>query len=444
MHVAGILQALVEEQLGRGQYHRTVDIVLPLQPGQVAAPHRAHAAVAGQRWHFVLVEPFLQADAVQRLQAAVGGGQVEDVAQEVLHRPGRAQPVERAHHEGGIAQPAIAVIPVAGAARGLGNGGGHRRDDRAAVLVLAQLEGDGAADHRVLPFQRDGQVAGPFAPVVLGALLRFLRVAGERAVQRLVHAQYQFHGVGEHERQRLADEAHRHVGGQAQGEIRQQPAQVVAAPGAFGNACAPVGQRPRQHADARVAGQRADAPDQARRTVEAVVAAPARGEVDHFHLAAMGVAQHRAQDRGVGDVVLLAAGVVLQLDGEVAAVMPARRQQRAERRVAVERGQATPHHACMSVDQGAETAIADDAHLEVGLKHRFLHAGGEARPPRGATAHATGDPVARHGIRPRPRAASRASRPRPAGRGAPGSGNGRRPGSRNRPAASPRRSRTRR
>ena len=48
---------------------------------------------------------------------------------------------------------------------------------------------------------------------------------------------------------------------------------------------------------------------------------------------------------------------------------------------AVERGQAAPHHARMAVDQGAETAVADDAHLEVGSKHRFLLLAGRGRPP---------------------------------------------------------------
>jgi hypothetical protein len=48
VRVARILQALVEEQLRGGQHHAAVDVVLALHPGQVAAPHRAHAAIAGQ------------------------------------------------------------------------------------------------------------------------------------------------------------------------------------------------------------------------------------------------------------------------------------------------------------------------------------------------------------------------------------------------------------
>src|SRR5690606_15073657 len=91
--------------------------------------------------------------------------------------------------------------------------------------------------------------------------------------------------------------------------------------------------------------------------------------------AAVAVVQHGAQDRGVGDVFLLAVRVVLKLDREVPALVVARRQQGAEGRVAVEGRQAAPHHPRLAVDQGAEAAIADDAQVGRGL-------------PRGARGHA--------------------------------------------------------
>ncbi|KAG1229989.1 hypothetical protein G6F68_019330 [Rhizopus microsporus] len=91
VRVARVLQAAVEEQLRGGQHHAAVYIVLALHPGQVATAHRAHAAIAGQAGHFVLIKFGLEADAVQRLQRTVGGGQVEDVAEELFHRARRAQ-----------------------------------------------------------------------------------------------------------------------------------------------------------------------------------------------------------------------------------------------------------------------------------------------------------------------------------------------------------------
>src|SRR5690606_12944239 len=139
--------------------------------------------------------------------------------------------------------------------------------------------------------------------------------------------------------------------------------------GRIGNACAPVGQRPRPHHDARAAGQWPYLPDQADGTVEAIVAAPARGEVQHFHHAAVPVAQQRAQDRGVGQVTLLAVGEIFHLDREVTALLLVGAQQCAERGIAVECGQAAPHHACARVDQRAKAAVADNAQVKRGFMH---------------------------------------------------------------------------
>ncbi|MNV27837.1 hypothetical protein D3C71_1189990 [compost metagenome] len=203
-------------------------------------------------------------------------------------------------------------------------------------------------------------------------MLRFLRVAGEGAVQCFVDAEDEFHRMRQHERRAIADETHRHVGGQAQGELGQQPAHVIAAPGDFGNARAPVGQRSCPHADAWAAGQRTNAADQTRWAIQAAVALPARCEVDHFHFGTVGIAQYRAQDRGVGDVVLLAVGEIFQLDTKITAIVIAWREQRAEGGITIERRQATPDHPCAFVDQGAIAAIADDGQIKVGLVHVYL------------------------------------------------------------------------
>ena len=116
VRITRVLQAPVEEQLRGRQHDAAVDIVLALHPGQIAASYRAHAAVAGQAGDLILVQLGFEADAVQRLQRTVGGGQVEDVAEELFHRARGAEAVQCTHHERGITQPAVAVIPVAHAA----------------------------------------------------------------------------------------------------------------------------------------------------------------------------------------------------------------------------------------------------------------------------------------------------------------------------------------
>jgi len=75
------------------------------------------------------------------------------------------------------------------------------------------------------------------------------------------------------------------------------------------------------------------------------------------------VEQLRAQDGGVRFVPLVRRGHVLDLDGEMAALV-ARLQQGVEDRVAIEARQAAPDHAGMVVDQGADGAIADHAQVE--------------------------------------------------------------------------------
>src|SRR5690606_4544703 len=100
------------------------------------------------------------------------------------------------------------------------------------------------------------------------------------------------------------------------------------------------------------------------RTVEAAVLAPARREVDLLDGAAVPVVQQRAQDRGVFKIVLFGVAEILQFHRPVAAI-DLRLQQGAERRIAVEGGQAAPDHASARVDQRTEAAVADHAQVEI-------------------------------------------------------------------------------
>jgi hypothetical protein len=78
---------------------------------------------------------------------------------------------------------------------------------------------------------------------------------------------------------------------------------------------------------------------------------------------ALAVVQARAQDRGVGLVLLLAAHEVLQVHRPAAAGI-ARVEQRVEDRIAVEARQARPDDAAPRIDQRAVRAVADHAEIE--------------------------------------------------------------------------------
>ena len=174
----------------------------------------------------------LQADAVQRLHVAGAGLLVQHVgepAQVLLHRADLGQAVERAHHEEGVAQPAEAVVPVAAAVRRLGQAGRHRGDDGAGLLVLAQLERDGRADHGVLVLERQRQAVRPVAPVQRGLVLELARGLVDAAGHGLVGAQEQAHLAIEREPGAVHQVGDGHAGVQAQRDLGHHEAHVVAA-----------------------------------------------------------------------------------------------------------------------------------------------------------------------------------------------------------------------
>ena len=165
----GLRQAPVEEHLRGGEHDAAVAVVLQLRLGEIAHAHRAHGAISLE----AACDPFRRQrsrhDAVDRLQIAVllESDDIGYVADEIFHRERGAEAIERMHHEVGVPQPAIAVIPVPSRSRSLGDRCRHRRNDPARLLEAAQLERDRRPDHGVLPFERHREVARPLDPVLL-------------------------------------------------------------------------------------------------------------------------------------------------------------------------------------------------------------------------------------------------------------------------------------
>ena len=366
--VAGRIEALVEEQLHRSEHDAAVDVVLALAPGIVADAHRTHAAIACEVPGLALVQLALEMDAVDRAEVAVGAGrEVEQIAQVLFHAARRTEPVQRAHDEGGVAQPAVAVVPVAHGARRFRHRGRHRGDDRAGAFVLAKLERDRGSDHRLLPLGRDREKAHPVAPVVARRLERSLRVLRRRIHQRLVGTEHDVDFMIEQERQFVAQHRQRRVGGRAQHDVAEQVAHVVRSERALRAPLAIARERPQAQANARRTRDRSDAAQQAHRMEDAAMLLVARREVANLDRAAVGRLQAREQHRAVPEVTLLRADFAFQFDIEPALVADARRQQRTEHRVTVERGQAAPDDAATRIDQRADAAIADHAEVERGL-----------------------------------------------------------------------------
>ena len=130
--------------------HLAPDVELELVGGGVADPDRRGALVPGQpvaaRYSGSRRSP---SSAVHDLQVGRVAG---DGAQQPLP-PGPGLVVvtgaeQRLQGEGGVAQPAVAVVPVAGAAELLGQRGGRGRDDAAGRRVGQRLERDAASGGR--------------------------------------------------------------------------------------------------------------------------------------------------------------------------------------------------------------------------------------------------------------------------------------------------------
>ncbi len=122
----------------------TVDIELGLVPGAVADPHRRRVAPAAQVRERALREVVLAADAVHDLQRVVGArtatGGARHERDEVLRLVGARADVERLQREARVADPRVAVVPVALAADGLGERRRRRGDDGARRAVGQPLQ----------------------------------------------------------------------------------------------------------------------------------------------------------------------------------------------------------------------------------------------------------------------------------------------------------------
>ena len=149
---------------------RAPDVVLVLVVGAVADPHGPRALVAGQVVERLLGKLGLAADAVHDLELALLGlGHVGDEVEEVVRLPVEAERVEAPEHERGVADPGVAVVPVALAAGRLGQRGGGRGHERAGRRVGEALERERAALEVGAPgVVGEVAVVEPVLPVVGG------------------------------------------------------------------------------------------------------------------------------------------------------------------------------------------------------------------------------------------------------------------------------------
>ena len=148
--------------------HRAEDVVLALVERAVADPHRPRAGVAGEIVARGLGQIPPPVDPVHDLQRAVVVRlDVGDELDELVGLPVQVEPVQRLERERRVAHPRVAVVPVALAARGLGQRRRERGDRRAGRHVGEPLDRERRALDRVAPaVVGEPRTAEPRAPEV--------------------------------------------------------------------------------------------------------------------------------------------------------------------------------------------------------------------------------------------------------------------------------------
>ena len=355
-----------------------VHVALELLVGGVADAHRPRPAPALEVIERHLGEAAPAVDRIHHLQRlrAAGGAALDEAAKAVgLGRTPEA--AERAHREDRVADPAEAIVPVALAARVLGQRGRGRRDDRAGRREGQRLERDRRAhDRRAGMAVRAGEFRRPCVPprerlvevaqrgvVVLRADVVVVEALRSHVVQRHlptlaggdVDLGEEVMPIGRRESDVVADEQ---CGVAADGDVAAAIAGVVAGAVAGidpGLELAVVEARAHVDAHAHAAGDAFDQPHQFASRLLAPTFAHGE-EVEHACAAArtrVGCRQHQAR-------VEVFAAAAVGPDGrhrEMAA--PTMIEQAREAALRVEARQAAPSDHPVARHEGGGVAVAD-------------------------------------------------------------------------------------
>ena len=192
-----------------GVHQLAVDVELQLVGGRIADAHGMGALVARKPRHLPLGQAPLAGDAVHDLHLV---GRARERAQQPVAPRLRLLVVARVHQrlqrEGRVAQPAVAVVPVARTAELLGQRGGRSGNDAARRAVGQRLERDQRARDGLAVVLDGGRLLAPVAPERLGRAERLLRIDGWRRADKGGRvAQYERHGLARGDDE-LADRLH--------------------------------------------------------------------------------------------------------------------------------------------------------------------------------------------------------------------------------------------
>ena len=314
-----------------------------------------------------LVEFFCAHHRVERLDLPAAR-LVDDVAQvgEVfLQHVERAQAVECLHRVIAVADPAVAIVPIALAVGRFGDRCRQRGHDRAGFLVLAQLERDRRADRLFLPFERNVQAPHPMLPVFRRIGFHPAHFAADIAHEGLVRAEKEMLVAFDPIMAPFENVANRRIGGQAQGLRPGKIADMVRAVGGRGKFLTVILHWCKHDLETRRTCHRAH---DARKGDGAILPSGpliARSEVADLYRATVFRLEPGLQDRTIALVMLAGADLPFELEAPGAAVFLVAIKQRAEHRIAIDPRNAAPDETALLVHQRADLAIADRGKFEI-------------------------------------------------------------------------------
>src|SRR5256886_8681469 len=161
--------------------YRAEDIQLALAGRPVADADRTGAVEAGEMLEVLLRQVRIAVDPVEDLHCEVMVvGAVPDPVDKVGGFLGEPGAEERGNAVGGVAQPAEAVVPVAIAARILGNRGGGGGAERSGGSIGQQLDDERGAANGVPERARIEALVEPSLPELAGPRRQLGRVAADR------------------------------------------------------------------------------------------------------------------------------------------------------------------------------------------------------------------------------------------------------------------------
>src|SRR4029077_11057287 len=179
----------------------------------------------------------------------------------------------------GVAQPAIAVVPVATSARLLRKARRQRCQYGASVFEAVQLQGQCGTDDLLLMQQRHRAVFDPDAPIAYRLFEKVVCDFDEGIFDAEAPRQPEIEFLSQCDRNFIAEISQRHVGQQAERLTADVVAKMVTAPHRLHRNFFPARDWPAAHADGWNALQWFDQTKECRRTIDASILLEPRAEV---------------------------------------------------------------------------------------------------------------------------------------------------------------------